>query len=84
SKHYDALVQEFGPLLFDQTKLFLKTFDPKIIPYLQEENTLTTKYQKLISDPSVAFEGKLYNLSQMAPFLESSQRQTRKNAQLAV
>ncbi|OIJ44789.1 M3 family oligoendopeptidase [Rice orange leaf phytoplasma] len=84
SKHYDALVQEFGPLLFDKIKLFLKTFDPKIIPYLQEENTLTTKYQKLISDPSVAFEGKLYNLSQMATFLESSQRQTRKNAQLAV
>jgi M3 family oligoendopeptidase len=84
NQHYDDLVQEFGSLFLDKAKLFLKTFDPKIIPYLQQENTLITQYQKLISDPSVFFEGKFYNLSQMDPFLESPQRQIRKNAQLAV
>ncbi|NWN46035.1 M3 family oligoendopeptidase [Candidatus Phytoplasma pruni] len=84
SKHYEGLVKEFGALLLQKTHLFLKTFDAKIIPFLQKENALTTEYEKLIADPSVNFRGKQYNLSQMATFLSVPDRNTRKEAQLAI
>ncbi|MBP5836074.1 M3 family oligoendopeptidase [Candidatus Phytoplasma meliae] len=84
SQYYQELTQEFGSLLFKQNHLFLKTFNPKAIPLLQQENELVTQYQNLISEPKVLFQNKFYNLSQMGPFAESSQRNIRKEAQLAV
>ncbi|MFB0638255.1 M3 family oligoendopeptidase [Candidatus Phytoplasma solani] len=84
SKHYYGLIKEFGELFFQQNHLALKTFDPKIIPLLQQENTLITEYQNLISQPLVSFQQEFYNLSQMGPFLESSRRSIRKEAHLAI
>jgi M3 family oligoendopeptidase len=84
SKHYEGLVKEFGVLFFQKINLFLKTFNDKIIPFLQKENVLITAYEKLISDHSVNFRGKKYNLSQIDAFLSAPDRHTRKEAQLAI
>ncbi|AGL90654.1 M3 family oligoendopeptidase [Candidatus Phytoplasma australiense] len=84
SKYYDQLASYFGLFLFQKNHLELKTFHPQIIPLLQEENALVTEYENLISQPNVNFQNKMYNLSQMGPFLEAQQRETRKEAQLAV
>ncbi|WP_349402020.1 oligoendopeptidase F [Candidatus Phytoplasma solani] len=84
SQHYDQLVSYFGLFLFKQNHLVLKTFNSQIIPLLQEENVLVTEYENLISQPGVIFCKKIYNLSQMGPFLESKQRTIRKEAQLAI
>jgi len=84
SKHRDLLEKEFGSLVFKQAELKQKTFDPKIIPLLQQENKLDTEYSKLIAAAKIEFQGGTYNLSQMGPFLQNLDRDVRHKAQLKV
>ncbi|MEC9485056.1 MAG: M3 family oligoendopeptidase [Candidatus Izemoplasma sp.] len=84
SKHIDKLKAVFGDLMFDQAERELKTFDESIIPLLQEENSLSTQYQKLLASAEIEFEGEIRNLSQMSPFLQHKDRTIRHDAQLAV
>ena len=84
SKHRKALENELGTLLFEQGELARKTFKPEIIEDLQLENKLSTEYSKLTASAQIEFDGGVYNLSQMAPFVQSKDRDTRHRAQLAV
>lgn len=84
SKNRKSLEKEFGELLFKQAELRKKTFDPKIIPLLQKENKLDTEYSKLIASAKIEFEGGVYNLSKMGPFLQNLDRDIRHRAQLKV
>ena len=84
SPHRKALEKEFGSLLFKRGELALKTFKPEIIEDLQKENKLMTQYSKLIASAKIEFQGKIYNLSQMAPFTQHIDRDTRHQAQLMV
>lgn len=84
SKNRKSLEKELGELMFKQSELKQKTFDPKIIPDLQKENKLTTEYSKLLASAKIEFLGKTYNLSQMAPFLQNNDRSIRHQAQLKV
>ncbi|PKK91833.1 MAG: M3 family oligoendopeptidase, partial [Tenericutes bacterium HGW-Tenericutes-7] len=84
SKNRKALEKEFGELLFKSAELRQKTFDPKIIPLLQQENKLSTEYSKLLASAKLEFEGGTYNLSQMGPFLQNLNRDIRHRAQLKV
>lgn len=84
SPHRDGLVKEFGSLIFQRGELARKTFKPEIIPDLQLENKLSTEYSKLQASAKIPFKGEIYNLSQMAPFLQDLDRETRHQAQLAV
>ena len=60
--------QEYGNLIFLNMEINLKTFKPEIIPMLQEENELTTAYEKLLASAQIPFEDGVYTLSQMTPF----------------
>ncbi len=71
----------YGDLLFDQLALSSKTFDDVIIEDLQKENALVTEYGKLTASAEITFDGKTLNLSQMAPYMQSKDRATRKSAQ---
>ena len=84
SPHREGLVKEFGSLIFQRGELARKTFKPEIIPDLQLENKLSTEYSKLQASAKIPFKGEIYNLSQMAPFLQDLDRETRHQAQLAV
>jgi M3 family oligoendopeptidase len=84
SKNRKGLEKEFGELLFKSAELRQKTFDPKIIPLLQQENKLSTEYSKLLASAKLEFEGGTYNLSQMGPFLQNLDRNIRHKAQLKV
>jgi M3 family oligoendopeptidase len=84
SPHREGLVKEFGSLMFERGELARKTFKPEIIPDLQLENKLSTEYSKLQASAKIPFKGEIYNLSQMAPFLQDLDRETRHQAQLAV
>ncbi len=59
---------EYGDLMFINAEIQLKTFSPEIIPQLQQENDLTTEYEKLLASAQIPFEGKTYTLSQLTPF----------------
>ena len=84
SPNREGLEKEFGKLMFLRGELARKTFKPEIIPDLQLENKLSTEYSKLQASAKIPFKGEIYNLSQMAPFLQDLDRETRHQAQLAV
>ena len=71
------LEARFGRLLFINMELELRTFKPEIIPQLQEENKLVSKYQELIASAQIEFDGKVLNLSQLGAYKEHSDRETR-------
>jgi M3 family oligoendopeptidase len=84
SSHREELVKEFGTLIFEKGELAQKTFSPKVIKELQQENKLSTEYSKLLAGAKIEFQGGTYNLSQMRPFMQDKNRETRHQAQLIV
>lgn len=89
SKFYKALVNSkfrkelekvWGKQIFTLAELQLKTFSEEIIEDLIKENKLVTQYDKLIASAKIEFKGEIRNLSQMAPFMQSKDRATRKAA----
>ena len=64
----DNFAKKYGNIMFLNAEIDLKTFSPEIIPMLQEENELTTAYEKLLAGAQIPFEGKIYTISQMSPF----------------
>ena len=78
---YRAYLEEkIGPVAFKNMELSLKSFDEKLIPLMQEENALTTEYNKLIASAKIDWEGETLNLSLMRPYMTDSNRETRAKA----
>jgi len=84
SPHRKKLEKHFGELLFLMSEVQEKTFIPEIVPLLQKENEISSKYGKLRGSAEIQFQGKVYNLSQMIKFTRDSDRQVRKSASEAV
>lgn len=80
SKFRKELEEKWGKQVFNLAELQLKSFSEEIIEDLVKENKLTTEYSKLIASAKLEFEGEIRNLSQMVPFMESKDRETRKKA----
>ncbi len=80
SKFRPQLEEVWGKQLFTLAELQLKTFSEEIIGDLIRENKLVTEYDKLIASAKIDFEGETRNLSQMAPFMQSKDRNIRKKA----
>lgn len=79
-----ALEEKWGTQLFTIASLQEKTFKPEILEDLQQENKLISQYTKLRAGAKIIFDGSEYNLSQMTPFAQSKDRDTRKRAQEAL
>ncbi|TVR78930.1 MAG: M3 family oligoendopeptidase [Chitinophagaceae bacterium] len=80
TKNRISLEEKFGKHLFDIAETSVKCFSDKIIPLLQEENRLSTQYDKLLSGAEIEFQGKTLNLSQMTPYEMDKDRKVRKAA----
>lgn len=78
------LEEELGSLFFEHAELEQKTFSPEVIGEMQQLNKLSMEYQKLLSSAKLEFKGGTYNLSQMRPFMQDLDRDTRHQAQLVV
>ena len=74
------LETKIGPVAFKNMELAQKSMDEKLIPLMQEENSLTMEYDKLIASAKIEFDGKELNLSLMRPYLTSQDRNVRKAA----
>ncbi|WMC94272.1 M3 family oligoendopeptidase [Kineothrix sp. MB12-C1] len=74
------LEEKIGPVAFKNIELEIKSFDEKLIPLMQEENVLVTKYNKLIASAAIEWEGESLNLSLLRPYLTNSDREIRKKA----
>ena len=74
------LEKSFGEQLFIIAELQIKTFQPTILPFLQEENKLASEYAKIKATAQIPFQGENYNLSTLQPLEISPDRATRKAA----
>ena len=83
SRFRPQLEEKYGTLLFKNAELQLRSFSPEIIPETQETNKLETAYQKLIASAQIDFGGEKRTVSQMQPFKQSTDNDTRRKAWLA-
>lgn len=80
SKFKNDLVDEWGKWIFKIAELEIKTYSDEIVEDLKLENKLSTKYSKLLASAEIEYDGKVLNLSQMGPYLQSKDRKVRKEA----
>lgn len=84
NKYEKELKDAFGEHLFKMLKVQKESFSPEIIPELQEESKLVTKYGKLIASAKITFDGKELNIPQMGIYMQDLDRNIRHNAETAV
>ena len=80
SKNRDYLEEKMTKQFFILAENGMKAFSSEIIEELQEENKLSSEYQKLIASAKITFQGEIRNLSGKIPFLMDRDREVRKNA----
>lgn len=84
SPYRDFLEKKIGKVFFKNIEIAQKSFDEKLIPLMQEENGLTSRYAKLLASAKIPFRGEIYNLSLMTQFTTSPERETRQEAYQAM
>ncbi len=80
SKFRPQLEERFGRVMFINNDMFLKSFDPAIIPEMQQSNALTTEYEKLIASAQIDWNGEKLTISQLAPYKQSTDPNERHKA----
>ena len=74
------LAERFGDLLFTNLEIAVRTFDPKNMALMQEENKLQSEYQKLYASAMVEWNGEKLPLPKLGPYKQSPDRSVRKAA----
>lgn len=74
------LEAEYGKELLVSMRRTLDSFNPALVPFMQKEAELTTRYQKLMATAQIPFRGEVYNLYGIQKFFEDPDRRTRKEA----
>ena len=80
SRFLPQLKEKFGALMFVNAELENRAFKPEIVPLMQEENKLCSRYAKLVAGAKISFDGKELTLSELAPYKQSADRSVRKAA----
>lgn len=83
SPFLDELKKVLPETFFKLIEFNLRTFDPIIIEDLQEENRLSTAYDKLLASAQIPFDGKTLTLPQLTPYMQSPDRSVREAANVA-
>ena len=83
SPYREYLEKRLGSFVFKMYEYELKGFDEKIVPEAIEENKLSTEYSAKIAGAKIEFRGGVYNLPQMAKFMQDLDRDTRREASKA-
>ena len=74
------LEEKIGKVAFRNMELAMRSVDPCILPLMQEENALQTRYNKLLATAKIEYNGEQLNLSLMTPYLRHKDRTIRKEA----
>ena len=74
------LSEALGALLFANLEIQVRSFDPALLPLMQEENKLASAYQKLYASAMVEFQGQTMPLPKLGPYKEHPDRAVRKAA----
>lgn len=76
----EDLKAKFGEFLFKQIEAEFRCFDEKIIPDMQKENDLVSKYDELMASAQIEFKGEKLNLSQLGKYMSDLDKETREAA----
>lgn len=68
------------PTVFKGYEVSLKALDERIIPELQEESAIVNEYSQFMSEFTVDFRGEKLPLTLLKKYMDSGDRQTRKEA----
>ena len=77
------LTEKYGNHLFEIADISLKSFCHEIIEDMQKENHLCSEYVKLKASAKINFDGKILNLQELEPYMESVDRDIRHKAFIA-
>ena len=77
SPYRSYMEEKIGGVPFRSMELAMKAFDDKLIPLMQEENKLSTRYAKLIASASIDWNGEKKNLSLMKKYMTDADRRDR-------
>jgi len=80
SKFKPELEEKCGKLIFKIAEVAMKAYDPIINDDLVRENELCTEYNKLIASAKIMYDGEERNIAGMEPFMLSTNREKRKEA----
>lgn len=84
SQFRNAFEEKFGKTITLRDELQKDIFKPEIMEDRVKEAKLSNEYQKLMGTAQIEFDGKTLNLSQMSPYLQSTDRQIRKESAKAL
>ncbi len=84
SRFRSELEKRLPETFYPMVECQMKSFSPEIIPDLQEENALTTKYGQLMSQLTTEWRGEQKNIAYIRGFLEDKDREVRKEAANAI
>ena len=84
SKYRKELEHEFGSHFFKLIEMELKSFEPSLVGLMKKENQLTNKYRTLLAGAEIEFMGKITNLTGLSPYMQDTNRNTRKKAYQAL
>lgn len=76
----EAFTEKYGSLMFVNEEMEQKTFSPEIVADLQEENKLTTEYEKLLASAQIDFRGEICTVSQLLPYKQCADDKIRLEA----
>ncbi|MCZ8520405.1 MULTISPECIES: M3 family oligoendopeptidase [Paenibacillus] len=79
----EELQARFGRQLFALAETSLKTFRPEVLEDLQKENKLVSEYTQLIASAVISFDGRELTLPELGPYLQSPDRDVRRQANKA-
>ena len=80
SRYRAELEKRFSKVLFTNNDIFLKSFSPVAVPYMQKDNKLVTEYEKLIASAQIDFDGEKRTISQLSPYKQSPDDDVRRRA----
>ena len=80
SPYRSFMEEKIGKVAFATMDNAIKSMDESIIGLMQEENALTTQYNKLIASAKISFDGQVCNLSLLRPYLTGNDRTVRRQA----
>ena len=83
SRFRKEIEEKIGVHFFDILDCKLAV-DDRAIPYLQKENDLSDRYERIRATSKIELDGKTYTLTQMSPMLQDVDREKRKKAFKAV
>ena len=80
SPYKSALEQAYEPILTAKMQIAVQSANPEVLELMQEENALTSAYQKLYASAQVEFDGKVLALPLLGPYKQSTDPAVRRAA----